>query len=216
MPEIIVIPYTYRGQDLTGQRFHKLQILGFVKRTKWPNGTLRYLYKCQCDCGNIKVIEGNEIKKGFHQSCGCIRGVKHGLYGSLLYSVWRHMRERCLSKSCACYERYGGRGITIDPSWDDFAIFQSDMQNGYADGLTLDRKDNNGPYSKENCKWSTQKEQQRNKRSSRWIDFRGKRMLMVEWDEFLNYSRGTTSHRMANGWSIEKTLTTPMMGSTSG
>lgn len=219
MPDDTIIPYTFKGQDLTGKRFNRLIVLGFVGRTMGPTN-LRYWYKCKCDCGVIKIIEAFKIKYGGSQSCGCLRdkqlithGGAVGKIHDLIYSVWRHMRERCLSKSSKSYGRYGGRGITIDPRWMKYENFRSDMASSYKPGLTINRKDNDGPYSKENCVWSTHVEQARNTRASRWIEFNGQKRVMAEWDEILGYPKGTTSHRISYGWSIEKTLTTPIMGS---
>lgn len=85
------------------------------------------------------------------------------------YLSWAGMKQRCLNPNHAKYWNYGGRGITIDPRWMEFEAFLEDMGTRPR-GKTLDRKDANGPYCKENCKWSTNRQQRRNQR--RWIEAR--------------------------------------------
>lgn len=91
---------------------------------------------------------------------------KHGERNTRLYHIWRSMKSRTGNPNHAAWANYGGRGIEVCEEWkDDFAAFSSWAKaNGYADHLTLDRKDNDGGYCPENCRWATYKEQQDNKR----------------------------------------------------
>jgi len=91
-----------------------------------------------------------------------------------LYKIWANMRQRCLNQTSKKYPRYGGRGITICPEWiNSYLQFEADMLPTYQPGLTLDRKDNDGNYTPENCRWITLSEQQYNKRYP-WMDENGK------------------------------------------
>lgn len=83
-----------------------------------------------------------------------------------LYDTWREMRSRCNNPNHRYYINYGGRGITICPEWEDFWVFLTDMGDR-PDGLTLDRVNNELGYSAQNCKWSTRKEQTKNRRPTR-------------------------------------------------
>lgn len=109
--------------------------------------------------------------------------MKHGLRHDPLYSVWANMKNRCYNKNDPHYERWGGRGITVCKEWrNNFKLFYDwAVANGYRKGLTLDRIDNNGNYEPSNCRWSTIKEQNRNKRNVKFIEYNGKSQLLEEW-----------------------------------
>lgn len=89
---------------------------------------------------------------------------RHGMRGTKFYMVWADMKKRCSSPKCISYKNYGGRGITYDPEWNLFINFMKDMLPTYTEGLSLDRIDVNGNYSKENCQWIEWEDQSRNHR----------------------------------------------------
>lgn len=122
-----------------------------------------------------------------------------------LYLTWKNMRTRCLDPRSARYRDYGGRGITICPEWDSFETFLRDM-GPRPDGTTLDRIDNSKGYSPSNCKWSTPTEQNRNRRSTRWLTFQGKTQTMLAWEKELGLARGALSQRIKRGWDISALL----------
>lgn len=92
------------------------------------------------------------------------RNRTHKMSSTRIYSVWCDMKKRCSCPNRKGYQNYGGRGITYDPKWSTFEGFYEDMKEGYSDDKTLERKDVNGDYCKENCEWITREEQARNKR----------------------------------------------------
>ena len=196
--------------DLTDQKFGRLTVIRLVGKSK--NGDK--IWECKCDCGNIKNVTSSNLK-GKTKSCGCLKReleVKHKMTGTKLYNTWTHMKSRCFNSNDKHYKDYGGRGITVCDEWkDNFqSFFDWSMSNGYADNLTIDRKNNNGNYSPENCAWSTNKEQQRNKRNTCYLTYKEKTQSASEWAEEYGISVKTLTRRIRDGWSIEKALETPV------
>lgn len=135
----------------------------------------------------------------------------HGLSYTPEYRAWQLMRLRCHDPKHAAYPRYGGRGITVCDRWrDDPAAFLADMGPKPTRAHELDRRDNDGPYSPENCRWATRKENDRNRRSNRMVDYNGERRALAEWCERLNLPRDTVRKRLEAGWPVAEALQTPV------
>lgn len=118
------------------------------------------------------------------------------------------MKQRCLNPNNASFAHYGGRGITVCDQWrEDFTAFLADMGQP-PPGMWLDRRDNHGPYSKENCRWATPREQNQNRRGNRFVEWRGERLCIHEWGRRTGLGQNI-SHRLRCGWSVERALTTP-------
>jgi hypothetical protein len=140
----------------------------------------------------------------FNQTHGHASGPKK----SETYIIWRNMKRRCCNPIDSAYSRYGERGITLCEKWMRFEGFLEDM-GVRPNGLTLDRRDNGKGYSKENCKWSTYKEQARNTRSNVYYELNGVRLQLVQWAEKTGIRKTTIWARIKSGWSIAEALTTP-------
>lgn len=154
--------------DLTGKRFGRLTV---IERTKSKGKNTVWL--CKCDCGKTTTSDGYQLRKGITVSCGCYHAEqcgkqhkKHGFTRTRLYRIYYKMKERCYKPTNDNFKYYGGLGITICEEWlNDFGAFASwAIANGYADNLTIDRKENTKGYSPENCRWITIQEQQKNRR----------------------------------------------------
>lgn len=164
---------------LPGTRFFRLVVLSH-------DGGKDALVRC--DCGTERTMLRINLTNGNSKSCGCARRETlgnlrrtHGRSGTRPYRIWCLMRGRCLRPSNPNWPDYGGRGIAICEEWGDFAIFLAwAMANGYSDDLTIERKDNDGPYSPENCKWATRAEQTANRRNTVFIRYRGVMLTLSE------------------------------------
>lgn len=159
-----------KPKDRTGEVKGKLTLVSFSHRDDGPKGA-RY-WSAMCDCGNKTVIRIGSPKK----SCGCAVGEwcrsgnarrSHGKRHAPEYDSWSGMKSRCLNKNNPKYYRYGGRGITICEEWiNSFSQFYEDMGQKISPEHSIDRIDNDSNYCKDNCKWSTRKEQANNRHNS--------------------------------------------------
>ena len=199
--------------DLTGQRFGKLIVIRFVGTTK----ARQAIWRCRCDCGNETDVKSSCLRNGDTRSCGCLQrmiskeaNTKHGESHSRLHSIWSGMKGRCYNPKNPAFEHYGARGITVCDEWHEYTNFSDWAKlNGYTEGLSLDRIDNNKGYSIDNCRWTTMKEQSNNRRSNHCISFDGETHTLEEWAKIKGLKYGTLSSRINRyHWSIEKALTT--------
>lgn len=131
----------------------------------------------------------------------------HGLRHSRLYSIWTQMNQRCKNENLDSYGSYGGRGISVCGEWEVFEVFADwALNNGYEEQLSIDRVDVNGNYEPGNCKWSTNLEQSRNKRNSRYIKINEETRTLSEWAEISGVPYKTLQRRLNTGWKEEDLL----------
>lgn len=124
--------------------------------------TYKKKFWCKCVCNNEVLVTYSNLTSGNTKTCGCSKR-KHNMSYSRIYNIWHGMIQRCANKNVHNYHRYGGRGINVCERWLDFKNFYIDMHETYKDNLTLDRIDNSGNYTSENCRWITNIENQANK-----------------------------------------------------
>lgn len=205
-----------------GERFGRLVVLSEVPREERVGRQRRM--RCLCDCGNVTTPMLFTLKNGSAKSCGCVAANKakerwrnpteemieqrrvqgeknktHGMTNHPAFKQWADMKSRCTNVNHKWYPSYGGRGISIDESWVGFDGFWRDMGDEWSDGLQIDRIDNNKNYCKENCKWSTRSEQQRNKSNTKYIDTPDGVMDITTASELYGLTTGCLRYRYDKG-----------------
>ena len=216
----------YQRKDETGKRYGRLLVLKFVD-VRHHNA--RWL--CLCDCGRRKVVYGHSLRKpnrgaenGPTRSCGCLardvtrkRSLKHGhcVNGTRtsLYSIWNGMIERCRNPNCKDYPRYGGRGIKTCKRWlRSFESFVADMGPRPTRLHSIDRyPDNDGDYRPSNCRWATNKQQDRNKSNTIKVTFEGRVLPLIDLCEEKGINYGNVHRRIYKfGWTLKRAISTPI------
>lgn len=179
-----------RKSNLVGQKFTRLTVIEDGGR-RWGS----ILWRCLCDCGNETFVVTHSLRSGNTKSCGCLHlersytfNRKHGGRHLPEYAVWSAMKNRCYNPNDKGWKYYGGRGIIMCDSWrDGFAAFLEDMGRRPKPNLSVDRIDNNGPYSPENCRWATTDEQSQNRN---WIKLTPEDVVAIRAE----YQYGSSTH----------------------
>lgn len=190
------------------------------KRKQGSKGAQRF-WRCRCLCGNFTLARTGALKIGHKKSCGCLqresvikRNAKWGIpyvhknsTGS--YNIWMSMRGRCTNPNHPAWHRYGGRGIKVCRRWmQSYDNFFKDM--GFRPRrMSLDRIDNDGPYSKKNCRWATRFQQSVNKSTNHRLTYKGRTQTLTEWANEIGIRMSILSHRIGYGWSAHRALTEP-------
>lgn len=190
--------------NLLGQKFGRLTVI-----ERMPNNAKNQaVWKCQCDCGNVVIVASGHLRSGHTQSCGCYCHQRaseyhttHGMKGTKLFSVYHTMKGRCYNPTDHKYHRYGARGIKMCDDWKNNpkSFFDWALSNGYKEGLSIDRIDNNGNYCPENCRWADAKTQANNKENNVYYEHDGIRKTISEWADFLGITYGAAKSRVERG-----------------
>jgi hypothetical protein len=196
-------------EDYIGKKFNRLLILKEGSSIKYGKTTMRKVF-CQCDCGNVKEIDLNSIKRGKSTSCGCYNkenakksSTKHGL--AMLstgirhpdYAIWTKLKSRCLNPNDKSYKHYGGRGIKVCERWlHSFENFINDLGWRPNKKYSLERIDYNKDYCPENCKWILKSEQTKNCRRVKLIAYNGKEHCLTDLCKLLGLVYSTMRHRV--------------------
>lgn len=208
-----------RFVDLVGQQFGRLTVTRFLEYRPAPTSgrptKRKRWWECRCACGAVKAQPEAELKAGKVKSCGCLhnetagnRTRTHGLSKKTPeWFCWQGIVKRCENPKAVGYANYGGRGITVCERWrHDFPAFLSDMGPKPSPKHSIDRIDNSGSYSPENCRWATRTEQSRNSRHNRWITCFGKTLILADWARETGISKDTIRDRLNRGWPVERAL----------
>ncbi len=204
--------------DITGQKFGRLTAIRLERIEPRKGGGTTHYWVCRCECGIEKIIRKAQLLNGKTNSCGCLQKEKarevnktHGLRKTKLYKKWLDIKKRCYNKNSQYYYCYGARGIKVCDEWlNDFkAFYDWSMANGYRDNLTIDRIDVNSNYEPSNCRWVSQKVQNRNSRHCHYLTYNNETHCLTEWAEIKNISADKIRNRLKRSWSVEKALNTP-------
>lgn len=157
------------SQNLIGKTFGFLTVIALGESTTNSQGRSVKQWLCKCDCGTLKLLKTSNLNAGNVFSCGCktaemklMANQKHGMAQTPIYNCWANMKQRCYNVKHPHFDRYGGRGIRVCERWLEFSAFYHDMGE-MPENMSIDRIDNNGNYEPDNCKWSTQSEQNFNR-----------------------------------------------------
>lgn len=196
---------------MVGRKFNKLTVLEECKERDKHD---KIMYKCECDCGNIVIVNGNNLRSGNSKSCGCVNNkpnkhnFKHGKIHTRLYRIHHGMKDRCYNKYSKDYKNYGGLGIKICDEWlsDFMSFYEWAYENGYDDTLTIDRIDVNGNYEPNNCRWVNWETQANNKRNNILLTYNNKTQTISQWAKELQLDYTTIKNRYYKGWSYKECL----------
>lgn len=189
-----------RANDPTSTRYQYLCVcgkVGWTHRGSWHK-------QKSCGCRNKALLSAAFTVHG-HSKRG--KSGRSGS-GSPTYSVWKAMRARCRNSRTTSFKDYGGRGITVCDRWHRFENFLADMGKR-PEGHQIDRINNDGNYEPGNCRWTSRKEQNRNKRNTLFFTVGGETKSLSEWAERIGMTRDALTQRLKNGWSVEAAMLTP-------
>lgn len=226
-----------QDSDFIGSKFHFLTPVAREDKFNAKNHR-KIAYRCHCICGGVCVVTAAALDCGNTKSCGCLQDAvrrkvhtKHGAAanGALTpeYKVWTGIKTRCRNPNNNCRDRYYERGIKICAGWCEYSSFLDDMGPRPSDNHSIDRINNDGHYScghcqeckqngwPSNCRWSTDVEQARNRRSNFLVECYGKSMTCPEWSEISGVKPATIQWRLKAGWSTKDSIFMPARHATS-
>lgn len=199
-------------KDLAGKVFGRLTAVRHVSTNKHGQA----VWLCQCSCGNAHEVVSQSLVLGHTTSCGCLRhdtpahNRVHNMSRTPLFGVWAMMLSRCGNQNAKAYKDYGGRGIKVCDRWQFFENFHAAMGDRPTPKHQIDRIDNEGPYSPENCRWALREQQAKNKRNTRLLTANGETLHLAEWARRLGCNPAAILARLATGMPETEAVTKPI------
>lgn len=196
------------------------EIIIFKLGDKYNRLTIKEIYRenskiyfnCLCECGNeVKKISPSQLISGNTKSCGCYnnelriaRNIKHNDANrnnkTRLYKIWVDMKRRCSNPHRPRSKNYYLKGIKCCEEWNDFQNFKNwSLSNGYADNLTIERKDNYKNYEPSNCTWIPKSEQSKNRTTNHWLEYDGEKRTLTDWCKLLGCKRNYLYYHLNKG-----------------
>jgi hypothetical protein len=219
-----------KPSNRVGKVYGRLTVIEYIGNSQW-------LCECSCEEKSHCIVKAGNLTSGNTISCGCFRNESkrsrgeiwtdkmrerahnnastHGKYGTRTYNTWAAIIQRCTNPNRDHYENYGGRGITVCDRWrESFANFFEDVGE-CPKGCELDRIDRDGNYEPGNCQWVTHKVNSNNHSNNRFITYNKETLTLTQWSEKTGLSPSVIHSRLAKHWSVERALTTPLLGTNS-
>jgi hypothetical protein len=203
-----------RITDMIDKIFDHWTVIGYAGSQRIGTQSKTFWW-CMCRCGTVKKILAGNLRRHLSKSCGCLKH-KHGISPMLRsahqseYRIFHSMWNRCTNPNNRSYINYGARGIYVCKEWYIFDVFLKDMGPRPSPIYSIERKDNNGPYNKDNCIWATRKVQNSNTRRNHFITFNNITRTLAEWSRIYDRQHTTVLARLKLGWTIEQALTLPL------
>lgn len=208
-----IVKPAHNRVDHTGKKFGRLTVIEYSH----TNGK-RSMWRCLCDCGNEKIVNGHELACGDTKSCGCIRGQSNITHGDSRgkktkeYRTWTGIITRCYNINHHKYPSYGGRGIVMCDRWrNSYENFLSDMGRAPSPKHSIDRPNVNGNYEPGNCRWATDAEQCENKQNSVKATINGETKIISQWARLYGISEFKCYSRIKKGWTPEDAVLKPSL-----
>ena len=207
----------YNNPEWIGKKFKMLTVIGIEHRTT-KSGYKQWWWRVRCDCGCEKSMLAQYVYSGHNRSCGCFResggfmtNLHHGETHTRLHYIWSNMNNRCKPEHSDSHW-HGDRGIRVCEEWKKYETFAKwARENGYNDNLSIERVDNDGNYCPENCIWIDRGLQARNRRTTFYVEYEGRRMSLAEACERANVPYKQTFARIRYlGWPVEKAFSIPL------
>lgn len=190
--------------DMIGIRCGRLLVVS--RAANYASGKARFV--CLCDCGTSTIVGGHALRSAETKSCGCWRiempsllFTTHGMSCSSEHRIWCHIKTRCYNPRNQFFARYGGRGISMCPTWvESFETFYRDMGPRPSSQHSIDRVNNDGNYQLDNCRWGTHQQQSDNRSVVKRVTFDGVTDTMAGWARRTGIPYMKLRRRIVDGW----------------
>lgn len=189
-------------------KYGRLTVISAAPSIRRATGGVRKRWVCQCKCGATVTVLDQSLRSQITRSCGCLKldilangkiNVRHGLCSHNLFNTWYSMMRRCYNRKDPSFRNYGRRGIYVCHKWHNAKMFIKDMENGHQIGMSIDRLNNNGPYSPRNCRWATDEQQQNNTRRNVLLTIKGQTKTLIQWSRYAGISYQAMRSRIRRG-----------------
>lgn len=200
--------------NLTNMRFGEL----IVSHDSGERSHGNVIWTCKCDCGVTTNVRAGALTSGNTVSCGHLRGrhniekwTTHGCTNTPEYMTWCSMLKRCTNPNDKSYHNYGSRSIAVCDRWlESFENFYNDMGLRPGPEYSIERKNNDGNYEPDNCRWATKEEQGNNRRNNCIVYYKDKEYTIAQLSKECGIEYETLRHRLNRGWSVDRSVETPI------